>query len=136
MPVAPSANAAVVTPVTTWLKVTWKTTLLPVVTGPGPAREIEVTAQGTYVNWSAGLVADVPPNVVTVTSTIPAEPAGDVAMIDVGLLTVKLVAAAVPNITAEAPLRFVPVIVTDVPPVAGPAVGAIPLTVGGAVYAN
>ena len=45
------------------------------------------------MNWSAADVADVPPRLVTATSTVPV-PAGDVAVIDVAELTVKLVASA------------------------------------------
>ena len=54
--------------------------------------------------------------VVTVTSAIP-EPAGEVAVILISELTVKLVAAVEPNLTAVAPVNPVPVIVTVVPPV-------------------
>jgi hypothetical protein len=70
--------------------------------------------------------------VVTVTSTVPV-PAGDVAVIDVVELTVKLVAAVAPKVTAVVPVKFVPVIVTEVPPVVGPAVGEIEVTVGAPV---
>ena len=59
-----------------------------------------------------------PPGVVTVMSTVPAEPAGAVAVIWVALLTVKLVALVAPNLTAVAPVKLVPVIVTVVPPAA------------------
>ena len=41
-----------------------------------------------YVNWSAAEVTDVPLAVVTVTSTIPADPLGAVAVIELMLLTV------------------------------------------------
>ncbi len=51
-------------------------------------------------------------------------------MIWVALLTVKPLAAVPPKVTAVAPVKPVPVIVTFVPPVAGPAVGEIELTVG------
>ncbi len=83
------------------------------------------------MKWSAALVALVPPAVVTVTSTRPV-PGGLVAEIEVALLTVKELAPVVPNLTALAAVRLVPVIVTEVPPAAGPLVGAIELTVGGA----
>ena len=82
------------------------------------------------MNWSAADVADVPPAVVTVTSTVPL-PAGDVAVIDVAELTVKLVALTAPNFTAVAPVRVVPVMVTNVPPAVGPDVGETDVTVGG-----
>jgi hypothetical protein len=81
------------------------------------------------VNWSAGEVADVPPAVVTVMSTVPV-PAGEVAVIEVAELAVKLVALVVPNLTAVAPVRLVPVMVTDVPPAKGPDVGEMAVTVG------
>ena len=48
---------------------------------------------------------------VTVTSTVPVDSAGEVAVIWVALFTVKL-AAVVPNFTAVAPVRPVPVMVT------------------------
>ena len=81
------------------------------------------------MNWSAGIAGLVPPAVVTVTSTVPV-PAGEVAVIEVALFTVKVVALFPPNFTAVAPLRFVPVMVTLVPPVVGPDVGLIEVTVG------
>ena len=57
-------------------------------------------------------MADVPAGVVTVTSTVPV-PAGLSAVIEVSLTTVRLVAGAVPKSTAVAPVKPVPVIVTD-----------------------
>jgi len=74
---------------------------------------------------------EVPPGVSTVTSTTPV-PAGLVAVICVAELTVKVLAATVPNFTAVAPVRFEPAIVTVVPPVTGPCNGLIPATLGGA----
>ena len=68
---------------------------------------------------------------VTVMSTVPALPAGDVAVICVALTTVKLLAAVTPNLTVVAPVKLVPVMVTSVPPLVGPLVGVIPVTVGG-----
>ena len=43
---------------------------------------------------------------------------------------VKLVAGVVPKSTAVTPVKPVPVIVTNVPPAAGPDVGLMPDTVG------
>ena len=54
-------------------------------------------------------------------------------MIDVALFTVKLVAGVEPKSTAVAPVKFVPVMVTVVPPAAGPLVGLKAVTVGGAM---
>ena len=77
-------------------------------------------------------MAEVPPGVVTVTSTVPAAPAGEVAVIEVADTTVTPVASAVPNFTAVAPVRLVPVMVTGVPPLVEPVVGLTALTVGAA----
>ena len=65
---------------------------------------------------------------VTVTLTVPV-PAGAVAVIDVALLTVKL-AVVDPNFTTVAPVKSVPVRVTEVPPEAGPLAGDSAVTVG------
>ncbi len=77
-----------------------------------------------YVNSIRAVeVADVPAGVITVTSTAPL-PAGLSAVIVVSLTTVTPVAGFVPKSTAVAPVKPVPVIVTEVPPAAGPAVRA------------
>ena len=55
-------------------------------------------------------------------------------MIDVLLTTTTLVAAAPPNVTVAPATKFVPVIVTLVPPTVEPEFGEIALTVGGATY--
>lgn len=72
----------------------------------------------------------VPPGEVTVTSTVPAVPAGDVALIEVAELTTTPVAAVGPKATVESEVKPVPVMVTEVPPPGGPAVGLTALTVG------
>jgi hypothetical protein len=82
------------------------------------------------VNRSAALVVLVPPAVATVTSTAPALVAAVVTVIDVALFTVKLAAADVPNFTAVAPVKFEPVIVTDVPPFVVPVEGPTALSKG------
>ena len=56
-------------------------------------------------------------------------------MIVVLLTTVTSVAAVVPKSTAVAPVNPVPVIVTAVPPAAGPLFGLMPVTVGAAAAA-
>jgi hypothetical protein len=81
------------------------------------------------VNWSAAVAALVPPSVVTEMPTVPREPAGEVAVIWVGLLTVK-VAPVLPNSTALVSVKPLPVIVTDVPPELDPEEGLTELTVG------
>ena len=59
---------------------------------------------------------------VTVTFTVPV-PDGEVAVTSVDDMSFTLVADAVPKCTAVGLLRLVPVIVTEVPPEAGPEVG-------------
>ena len=81
------------------------------------------------MKWSAELVELVRPLPVTVTSTVP-EPAGLVAVIDVALLIVTPVAALPPNATVSPDAKPVPVMVTVVPPAAGPLVGLTADTVG------
>ena len=82
------------------------------------------------MNWSDAFVVDVPTGVVTVTSTGPAASAGLVVEICVLLFTVNGVAIVPPNLTALAFVKFVPVIVTGVPPAAFPLFGDTPVTVG------
>ena len=76
-----------------------------------------------------------PPAVVTLTSTVPV-PAGEVAVIWVALITVNEPAALPPKLTPVAPEKFVPVMVTLVPPAAAPVFGATPVTVGAGTYVN
>ena len=60
-------------------------------------------------------------------------PAGGIAVMSPALLTVKLAAAAVPNLTADAPVNPEPVIDTELPPVLGPEKGVTAATAGGVV---
>src|SRR5712692_1459229 len=83
-----------------------------------------------YVKWSADPVVEVPVGVVTVMSMVPAAPAGEEATMEVSEITVKKEAAVVPKFTAEAPVKFVPVIVTTVPPEVKPDVAVTPVTAG------
>jgi hypothetical protein len=82
-----------------------------------------------YVYRSSGLVALVPPDVMTVTSTVP-DPGGDEAVTTVPAPFTAKVDAGFPGpkSTARAPVRLVPVIVTVVPLVAE--LGVTPATVG------
>ena len=102
---------------------------VPPAAGPDVGAIDDTAGAGVKVNWSAADVADVPPGVVTVTSSVPV-PAGEVAVIEVAEFTVKPVALVAPNFTAVAPVKLVPVSVTDVPPVAGPDAGETEVTVG------
>ena len=54
-------------------------------------------------------------------------------MIVVLFVTTTFVAAVPPNVTVAPEAKFVPVIVTAVPPATGPALGDTPVTVGGAM---
>jgi hypothetical protein len=57
-----------------------------------------------------------------------------VAAIEVALTTVNVVAAVPPKVTAVAPVtKFVPVIITVVPPLIRPYAGAMRVNVGAAV---
>jgi hypothetical protein len=60
----------------------------------------------------------------------PAVPAGVVHVIVEPSTIVKPVAFKVPTFTTVAPVKFVPVTVIDVPPVARPPDGDTPVTVG------
>ena len=81
------------------------------------------------MNWSDELVDEVPPAVVTVTWTVPEACGGAIAMSVVADFTWKL-AGSVPNLTAVAAVRLVPVMVTTVPPAVLPPVRLSPVTVG------
>ena len=69
---------------------------------------------------------------LTVTFTVPV-PGGEVAVTLVADMPFTLVADAVPKCTAVGLLRLVPVIVTEVPPEAGPEVGEMAVIVGAGV---
>src|SRR5204862_1748050 len=67
---------------------------------------------------------------VTVTLAAPAACAGVVAVIVVALVTVTAAAAVPPTVTVAPLTKFVPVIVTPVPPAVAPDGGAMLVTVG------
>ena len=71
----------------------------------------------------------VPPGVVTATLTAPAGPAGVVTVNDVAEFDV-IVPAVPPKVTDVAPDKFVPVIVTLVPPEVGPDEGETDVMAG------
>jgi len=70
---------------------------------------------------------------VTVTAAAPTVPAGVVAVMVVLFTTTTFVAAAAPNVTVAPVTKFVPVIVTAVPPPVDPLFGLTLLTVGWAM---
>ena len=67
---------------------------------------------------------------VTTTVTAPAACAGVVAVMVVLFVTTTFVAAVPPNVTDAPVTKFVPVIVTPVPPATGPLFGDTLVTVG------
>ena len=67
---------------------------------------------------------------VTATLAAPAVPAGVSAVTLVAETTTMLVAATPPTVTLVVPVRFVPVIVIDVPPRVEPLVGLTDVRVG------
>lgn len=89
------------------------------------------------MNLSAATTGLVPPGVVTVMSTVP-DPDGTVALIWVSDTTEKPAAGTVPKTTPVAPVKPVPVMVTD--DAAGPEEGLTPDTLGtggiGLMYAE
>jgi len=75
-----------------------------------------------------------PPPVVTITPTIPpVVRAGVIKVIEVLLTTLKDVAFNPPNVTDVAPIKFVPVIVTLVPPTLDTDNGKMLLMFGGTI---
>lgn len=66
----------------------------------------------------------------TITFTAPAACAGVVAVIDVPLTIVTLVAGVSPRLTVAPGWNPAPVMVTAVPPLSGPELGEIAVTVG------
>ena len=74
--------------------------------------------------------------VVTTTSPVPAGEGAVRAVIVVAFTTVTLVAATPLIVTAVAPVKPVPVMVTLVKPEMGPACGEMLVTAGGASYVN
>jgi hypothetical protein len=85
----------------------------------------------TKVNLSAPEVAEVPPAVATVTSTVPASSDGEVAVHEVVDEQLTLVPAVLPKLAVVAPTtKPVPVMVTAVPPPSGPVLGEIPVMTG------
>ena len=61
-----------------------------------------------------------PPPAVNTTFFTPAVPDGVTTVIEVALTLVSDVPAVPPNVTADVPVKLVPVIVTVVPPAVGP----------------
>ena len=74
-------------------------------------------------------MSEVPPPVVTATSTVPSVTvAGDVTVMEVGLVTVTPVPAVEPKATVAPDTKPVPAMTTDVPPEVGPVFGVSDVT--------
>src|SRR5438309_1857012 len=84
----------------------WSVAAVVTVGGAGPLG-------ATTWSWSAAGTAEVPLGKATVTSTVPAEWAGVTAVIRVSELTVNELAATPPKETVVAPVKLLPVMVTD-----------------------
>lgn len=84
----------------------------------------------TYRYFAAAATAEVPPGVVTSTSTRPAACFGDTTVRLVSDATLTDVPATPPNVTRVAPDRPEPVTVTRAPPATGPDIGDAPDTIG------
>jgi hypothetical protein len=119
------ASLNVICAVAAWLK--RKFTDSPVVEPPkliGP----EVFNTDVYVKTL--LLVAVPPGAVTTIVAAPTEPAGVTQVMVVELTTTLDVAGVALNVTLVAPVKFVPVMVTEVPPAVGPVGGEHPVIVG------
>jgi hypothetical protein len=95
----------------------------------GPEFAITPETRGPEPNTkrSLGATVEVTPAIVSVTSTVPATSAGEVAVQLVVEEHETAVAAVTPNIAEAAPtVKPEPVMTTTVPPPIGPVLGAIP----------
>jgi len=72
----------------------------------------------------------VPFSVVTKMLAVPAVPAGVVQLMVVALVTLKLLHALPPTLTAVAPVKLLPVMVMEVKPSVDPKLGETELIVG------
>lgn len=94
----------------------------------GAAVVVEVVVAVVYVNPFVSV--PLPSPVVTTTSFAPAVLAGVTQVIDVDPTATTDVAAAPPNVTPVTPVKFAPVITTEVPPDVEPDDGETELTSG------
>jgi hypothetical protein len=119
-------NATVVAPLTKPVPVT--VTLVPPDVGPSLGNTLDTV--GKNLKRSADEIALVPSGVVTRTFTVPAASAGEIALIEVDDVTLKLAALTEPKLTAVAPIKFAPLTVTLVAPPTGPLPGVTFVTLG------
>ena len=86
----------------------------------GPADGTKLVIVGVPTNVNADGAAITPPEPVSVTVIVLAATAGVTTVTEVALTLVIVVPDDDANVTAEVPVKFVPVIVTVVPPAVGP----------------
>ena len=98
----------------------------------GPLAGVKLEIAGGTKTVKAPELCAVPPGVATLTGPLEA-PTGTVAWMTESETTVKLALAPL-NATLVAPVKFAPLIVTDVP--TGPLAGAKPAMVGGLITVN
>lgn len=96
------------------------------------AIDVNVGAGCAYVNRPAAVAVLLPPGVSTWMFTVAFDELGGLTAVRrVASTTATLLAAVLPNVTVVDPAtKWVPVTVTVVPPVIGPVVGEIAVTVG------
>ena len=90
-------------------------TVTTVPTGPDVAAKPVMVGRAVPDSVTDEVLITLPPGVVTVIFVLVTEPAGTPTTMLVAEITVNRVARTVPNLTAVAPVKFVPVIVTTVP---------------------
>ena len=95
---------------------------LPPIVGPFPGSTC-VTTGASYVNWRLPIDGS-PSNVPDIVCPTPT-PAGATSVIDVSLMSVTVVAAVLPMMTAAGGTRFLPLIVMTFVPDVGPLPGAL-----------
>jgi len=98
-------------------------TAVPPASPPEFGDKVEIV--GVSTNVKAESEETEPPTPVNVTAIVPAACAGVTTVIEVSLVFVIDVPAVPPNVTADVPVKFVPVIVTVVPPAIGPAANPV-----------
>jgi hypothetical protein len=97
---------------------------------PGIVRPVTTGCPATYVNWSEGVIGEVPPAVTTVTSTEPGCSGGEVTLQVVSEEQDRLLPGVDPKSISVAPVSPDPLTVTTVPPAVGPDDGDTPDTAG------
>src|SRR5579884_421196 len=115
----------------TWLR-SWpvRVTVVPPADGPMGGLTLSTSGWVWYVKWSELTSGLTPAGAVTVTSTVPGDPGGVMAVISESESTSNW-AAWVPKSTWVAPVKPVPRIWTRLSPSGGPGWGDTPVTVTG-----